>query len=244
MRTARGAPTRTRLGGALQRDPGDARARPAAGRATLLRGPLGCRGRQKKDPLPLRWLRRCTRRADLALSLRVALCAGAMEHFEKLSSLGRGAQGSVILVRRRADDSRFVIKRIFVDDNCESDMAETRNEIRVLAALAHPAIVGYHGSFVEEGVLNVVMEHADGGSLFQHIQRAREPFSEERVLSWFAELVMAMRHMHDKKILHRDLKSKNVFLTAQGDIKYVARCGPRVFPSNEAFGFSLQLSPC
>ena len=121
-----------------------------------------------------------------------------MEKFEKLKNLGRGSQvrqppprtvaaergcadgcaadasprdqGSVILVRRKADASLFVIKRIFVDDQSPDDREEVMNEIKVLAQLAHPNVVGYHGSFIEDGVLNVVMEYADGGSLFQYIQ--------------------------------------------------------------------------
>ena len=45
--------------------------------------------------------------------------------------------------------------------------------------MAHPNIIGYYGSFIEDGVLNVVMEYTDNGSLFQLIQKCRQPFSEE-----------------------------------------------------------------
>eukprot|EP00898_Chlorokybus_atmophyticus_P008347 jgi/Chlat1/8513/Chrsp80S07898 len=111
-----------------------------------------------------------------------------MERFEKIKSLGRGAQGTVILVR-------------------------------ALSVLKHPNIVGYYGSFEEDGVLNVVMEYADGGSLFQHIQKAKAPFPESEILDWLAQLLLALKHMHEKKILHRDLKTKNVFLTKKLRIK-------------------------
>jgi len=47
------------------------------------------------------------------------------------------------------------------------------NEINVLSRLEHPNIVGYYGSFIEDGVLNVVMEYADNGSLNDHIVRAQ-----------------------------------------------------------------------
>eukprot|EP00959_Pyramimonas_sp_CCMP1952_P148934 3115699-Pyramimonas_sp.AAC.1 len=65
-----------------------------------------------------------------------------MERFEKIKTLGRGSQGSVILVRRKADDSHFVIKRIFADEQSPETREEIMNEIRVLALLAHPNIVG------------------------------------------------------------------------------------------------------
>ena len=75
-----------------------------------------------------------------------------------------------------------------------------RNEIRILASLAHPNIVAYYGSFVEDSVLNVVMEYADGGSLFHYIQKARQPLPEAQVLDWFAQMVAALRHMQSKKV--------------------------------------------
>jgi serine/threonine protein kinase len=55
---------------------------------------------------------------------------------------------------------------------------------QVLSNVAHPNITSYYGSFVEDGVLNVVMEYADNGSLFQHIHRAKQPFSEVSALPW------------------------------------------------------------
>jgi len=58
-----------------------------------------------------------------------------------------------------------------------------------------------------------------GGDLNNRIKRQVGPFREERILSWFVQLCLALKHMHDRKILHRDLKTHNVFLTATGDVK-------------------------
>jgi len=143
-----------------------------------------------------------------------------MERFEKVKALGRGAQGSVILVRRKSDGSRFVIKRIFMDEiQAPEEQVNVMNEIKVLSSLAHPNIIGYYGSFVQDGVLNVVMEYADSGCLHQMIQKCRQPLSEAQLVSLFAQLLLAVRHIHKKKILHRDLKTRNVFLTRAGCLK-------------------------
>ena len=56
--------------------------------------------------------------------------------------------------------------------------------------------------------------HLDG-ELADKIATARKektPFSEEMVLSWFTQICMALKHVHDRKILHRDLKSDNIML--------------------------------
>jgi NIMA (never in mitosis gene a)-related kinase 1/4/5 len=39
------------------------------------------------------------------------------------------------------------------------------------------------------------------------------PLAEERVIDWFVQITLALKHIHDRKILHRDLKTQNIFLT-------------------------------
>lgn len=46
-----------------------------------------------------------------------------------------------------------------------------------------------------------------------------EYFSEDLVLSWFTQICLALKHCHDRKILHRDLKSQNIFLTKKNIVK-------------------------
>lgn len=112
-----------------------------------------------------------------------------------------------------------------------------RNEISVLEMLHHPNIVTYHGSFVEDGVLNIIMDFADGafvciydsnlhcaatlgGDLHRRIRKAKEkPFPEQQIFDWFIQLCLALKHVHDKNILHRDLKTQNIFLTKRNLIK-------------------------
>ena len=139
-----------------------------------------------------------------------------------------------------------------VEDVDKSEQTDFTTEIAVLSSVSHPNIIGYHGSFIEDGVMNVVMEYADNGSLvrvagtpspapaagrertddllasrlprshaawsrvspqFQHVQRARAPSSEDIIVSFFVQLVLALKHLHNRKILHRDIKTKNVFVT-------------------------------
>lgn len=53
-------------------------------------------------------------------------------------------------------------------------------------------------------------------------------FPEEQIMDWFTQICLAIKHIHDKKILHRDLKSQNIFLTKNGLIKLgdfgIAKC--------------------
>lgn len=57
------------------------------------------------------------------------------------------------------------------------------------------------------------MEHCDGGDLYSKINRQRgRQFPENVVLSYFAQICRAVQYIHDRKILHRDIKSQNIFL--------------------------------
>merc|ERR1719181_2156922 len=99
---------------------------------------------------------------------------------------------------------------------------DAANEVKVLSSLKHPYIVAYKDSFIEDGFLNIVMEYADGGDLFTRIQKAKKSmskFPEQQILRWFTQALLALKYIHDRHILHRDLKPGNFFLTKNGDLK-------------------------
>ena len=75
--------------------------------------------------------------------------------------------------------------------------------------LDHPNVVRYVESVVEGQELRIVMEYACGGDLHARIGRARAAgrhFSERVILAWFVQIVLALRHCHQNRLLHRDLK--------------------------------------
>jgi NIMA (never in mitosis gene a)-related kinase len=75
-------------------------------------------------------------------------------------------------------------------------------------------------SFQEKGVLHILMEYVDGGDLSQAIkQRGTKPFTEEEIMSIFIQLVLGLQYIHDRKIVHRDIKPQNIFLTRVGVAK-------------------------
>ena len=59
------------------------------------------------------------------------------------------------------------------------------------------------------GSLCIVMDYCDGGDLYRRINEQKgKLFPEEQVLSWFVQVCFALKHIHDRKILHRDIKSQ------------------------------------
>lgn len=70
------------------------------------------------------------------------------------------------------------------------------------------------------GYLCIVMDFCEGGDLYNKIRSMRGvAINEDQILDWFVQITLALKHVHDRKILHRDLKSQNIFLTKDGTIK-------------------------
>ncbi|KAM6401329.1 serine/threonine-protein kinase Nek1 isoform 13-T13 [Pluvialis apricaria] len=64
------------------------------------------------------------------------------------------------------------------------------------------------------------MDYCEGGDLFKKINAQKGIlFSEDQILDWFVQICLALKHIHDRKILHRDIKSQNIFLTKDGTIQ-------------------------
>lgn len=139
-------------------------------------------------------------------------------NFTVLRTIGKGTHGTVVLARRQHDGAVVGLKQIEISTIPDLGRKQAENEVLLLKSLYHVNIVRFYDSFMEDNVLNIVMEYADGGNLRQLIKEQirknnSEKFPEHQVMSWFAQLVLAVAYMHGKNVLHRDLKSQNVFLT-------------------------------
>ncbi len=119
---------------------------------------------------------------------------------------------------------RVVIKKIDVSQMTTEEAAEARNEVKVLASLANgnPYIIGYRSAFLEKGSLHIVLDYAENGDLSQVIRKTKtagKRFRQAQVLDWFVQIASALRFIHARRILHRDLKTQNVFLDREWQVK-------------------------
>jgi NIMA (never in mitosis gene a)-related kinase len=143
-----------------------------------------------------------------------------MNDYERIKDLGEGGYGKAMLCREKLSRKMFVIKEVRLSALGPKERREATREADVLKSLQHPNIVKYAASFTERGCFYIVMEYADGGDLAQKIQRrGRALFSEQEILHDFAQLALAIKYIHDRKILHRDLKTQNIFLMKDGRMK-------------------------
>ncbi|XP_075420367.1 serine/threonine-protein kinase Nek1 isoform X4 [Tenrec ecaudatus] len=143
-----------------------------------------------------------------------------MEKYVKQQKIGEGSFGKAILVKSKEDGRQYVIKEINISRMSSKEKEESRREVAVLANMKHPNIVQYRESFEENGSLYIVMDYCEGGDLFKRINAQKGIlFQEDQILDWFVQICLALKHVHDRKILHRDIKSQNIFLTKDGTIQ-------------------------
>ena len=138
--------------------------------------------------------------------------------------IGKGAFGSVCLVTRKADKKIYAMKSINIGKLNTEQREASLNEIRILASLNHPNIIGYKEAFYDENSrsLNIIMEYADDGDINHKIQenlKRRLQFEESTVWEWIIQLLKGLKYLHDNKIMHRDLKCANIFLMKNGLLK-------------------------
>jgi len=169
-----------------------------------------------------------------------------MRAFREVKVIGKGSFGEAIMVQRRSDKAAFVVKKVPLTGLPEKERAEAANEVAVLDALQHPHIVRYFEAFEERGCLHIVLEFADSGDLAQQIAAQKKradgaPFGEAQLLRWFAQTASALQYVHSLSMLHRDIKTANIFLT-RGRRQAHEAGEPRLVVKLGDFGIAKQLA--
>ncbi|XP_038075456.1 serine/threonine-protein kinase Nek9-like [Patiria miniata] len=141
------------------------------------------------------------------------------ERYNHVKVLGKGAFGEAVLYNKTEDNSLVVWKEINLSRATDKDKRDAQNEIEILSMLNHANIITYYNHFVDESSLFIEMEYANDGTLYQKIVDQKTLFKEEDVVWYLFQIVSAIDHIHGNGILHRDIKTLNIFLTKQNLIK-------------------------
>ncbi|XP_029725485.2 serine/threonine-protein kinase Nek8 [Aedes albopictus] len=141
--------------------------------------------------------------------------------YRRIRTVGQGSFGVAVLYERQVDGQVVVMKQINLSDLTKSERDLAMNEVEVFSKLHHPNIIAYLGSFVRGDYLFIEMEFADKGTLAQIlIEKSHgERLPERFILNIFEQISSAINYMHSQNILHRDLKTANVFLNKRGIVK-------------------------
>ena len=148
----------------------------------------------------------------------------SLDNFILGKILGKGSYGSVRIVERKEDHKIYAMKSVVINVLTEKEQLNSFNEVRLLASLKHQNIIDYKESFFDEisKTLYIVMEYADDGDLKSKISEILKKhlfFEESTIWNVLIQTLEGLKYLHKNNIIHRDLKSANIFLTKNGFIK-------------------------
>ncbi|KAI7871695.1 kinase-like domain-containing protein [Spinellus fusiger] len=135
--------------------------------------------------------------------------------YSGMIKIGQGASGGVYTAYRPGDRTLVAVKQMNLEKQPKKELII--NEIKVMEQSKHPNIVNYIHSYLWKGDLWVVMEYMEGGSLTDVVTCSM--VSEGQIAAVCREVLEGLHHLHAKGVIHRDIKSDNVLLSLQGDIK-------------------------
>ncbi|XP_072300560.1 mitogen-activated protein kinase kinase kinase 20 isoform X1 [Eucyclogobius newberryi] len=126
---------------------------------------------------------------------------------------GGGSFGSVYRSRWISQDKEVAVKKLL----------KIENEAVILSVLSHRNIIQFYGAVLESPNYGIVTEYAPGGSLYDYLSSEEsEEMDMDQVMTWAAEIAKGMQYLHSEapvKVIHRDLKSRNVVLAANRTLK-------------------------
>lgn len=131
----------------------------------------------------------------------------AVDDFETLKVLGKGAFGKVMLVRMRENGQIYAMKQLSKQLLLErNEVVHTKTERRALEDTHHPFLVHLRFAFQTTTKLYLVMDYCNGGELFYHLKQMSGRFPEARARLYASEICSALEHLHGRMIIYRDLK--------------------------------------
>lgn len=135
--------------------------------------------------------------------------------------LGSGNFGTAFLVfdtkanPDKGEEQWKVLKEIPCSDLAPDETVDAMHEAKLLSKLHHPNIVKFYDSFLDGEFFCIITEYCEGGDLDDKItawKKAGKKFDQNVIMDWFVQLALAVQHMHSRRVLHRDLKTRNIFL--------------------------------
>lgn len=154
--------------------------------------------------------------AEVLIALRRICNEGnPRDIFRNFTKIGQGASGGVFTGYQRGNNKLVAIKQMNLEQQPKKDLII--NEILVMKDSSHPNIVNFIDSYLCADELWVVMEYMEGGSLTDVV--TFNIMTEGQIGSVCREVLKGLQHLHSKGVIHRDIKSDNILLSNEGNIK-------------------------
>ena len=171
------------------------------------------------------------------------------ENYELNEIIGMGMYGKVYKALNKLENKYYAIKCLNIKDITERERHNIETEVNLLKELKHPNIVLYKDSFLDKNNdLNIVTTFCEGGDMYKKIFREKNTYYEENIIiNWLVQLLLGLSYIHDKKIVHRDIKTKNIFIQNENTLRIgdfgIARIFDQTQTINKIVGTPLYMAP-
>jgi len=137
--------------------------------------------------------------------------------YQNFQHIGSGAAGEVFSANAASSGQKVAVKKMQMDPDIVQLLPA---EISIMKKCQHPNIITYFGSYqVTRDELWVVMELMEGGCLTDIIQQKGIKVPEPVIAFLMRESLKGLHYLHQRHIIHRDIKSDNVLIGAKGQVK-------------------------
>ncbi|KAL5267684.1 hypothetical protein ACHWQZ_G004656 [Mnemiopsis leidyi] len=161
---------------------------------------------------------------------RIESIMGDTTQWKKGRLLGSGGGGKVWygMTQEKIEVAVKQIELYGEHEEARDEYIELQEEVKLLKCLKHANIIRYYGTCLQDNCVNIFMEYIDGGSLAGRIKKLGT--LPERMIQNFAyQLLDALKYIHAKNIVHRDIKGQNILVTKDDKIKLIDfGCGKRL----------------
>lgn len=157
------------------------------------------------------------------------------EKYDLIEIIGQGMYGKVYKALNKFENKFYAIKTMNFKNITPKERLNIETEINLLQELKHPNIVLYKESFIDENQnLNIVTTFCEGGDLYQKIFKSQKTyFQEKEIINALIQLLLGLSYIHDKKIVHRDIKTKNIFIQNEHTLRIGDFGIAKIFNSNK-----------
>ena len=148
---------------------------------------------------------------------------GSMQHYSVQRKIGTGSYGNAYLVTRNENkgrnDTKLVLKRINIKDASKEEKQAAHFEAKILKEFTHPFVLSCKDSFQHGPYMCIITDYCAAGDLYERLKKQSQKgqyLDEKHILRWLVQISSALQYVHEKNLLHRDLKTQNILLSSDG----------------------------
>jgi NIMA (never in mitosis gene a)-related kinase len=138
--------------------------------------------------------------------------------YTNLGLIGSGSYGKVYKVQKHSNKHIYAMKKLKLSNIKSYDRRSMLNELKILSSHKCPFLIEYKCSFIEGLYLCIIMQYCGKGTLESIIKK---DIPNDKIWKYFSQITYALNYLHKNQIIYRDLKSSNVLIDDQDNVRLI-----------------------